>query len=235
MSSDRFNEIKANLESVLDNIASISEAVGRKSDEVQLVVVTKTYPISDLEILFDLGIRDFGENRDQEARSKIDFLPSEVRWHFQGQIQSNKVNSITSWTNTIHSIDNHEHFRKIIDQLSSHPERPTEKLLIQINLDSPEHRAGRGGVPIDEIEGFLDHEVFSARIPDGVMAVAPLEGNTEDHFSRLVEMAHRLRRNGRVGVEISAGMSGDYREAISAGATLVRVGSSILGNRNYPI
>ena len=230
----RRDELISNLEVTLAKVAQAAEHSGRRAEEVTVVVVSKTYPVSDIEILYDLGVRHFGENRDQEARLKVDHLPRDINWHFQGQIQSNKINSITSWARYIHSVDRVDIFKKIISRIEAHPDTATQRTLIQINLDPPAEREGRGGVVVDEIDQFLSDEVFSLHQPAGVMAVAPLTGNAEEHFQKLVNIAHRLQGEGKVGPIISAGMSGDFEAAIHAGATLIRVGSSILGKRTYP-
>ena len=104
--SGRAQIISENLASVRSRIRSVAESVGRDPDSITLIAVTKNFPVSDLQILYDLGMRQFGENRDQEALTKVDELPADIDWHFQGQLQSNKLRSITSWAGTIHSLDN---------------------------------------------------------------------------------------------------------------------------------
>ena len=99
---NRIDEISSNLEKVNEQIKLAAEKANRSTDEITLIAVTKTFPVSDIKILYSLGIREFGENRDQEASGKVSLLPDDVKWHFQGQIQSNKLKSITSWASYIH-------------------------------------------------------------------------------------------------------------------------------------
>jgi pyridoxal phosphate enzyme (YggS family) len=226
----RRDEISDSLHAIQDEIAHLVSQSGRQ-DDVTLIVVTKTYPVSDLEILYELGVRDFGENRVQEAEGKVDHLPHDIRWHYQGQIQSNKLASITSWAHTIHSFDEIKHFTKAVDLIATNPDSPTRNLLMQINMDAPEERSGRAGVVPEECENFLSDAIFSTRMPDGVMAVASPHRDAGPQFSQLVDLSHYLQTKQRIGSIISAGMSGDFSQAILAGATHIRVGSSILGKR----
>ena len=113
---NRPEQIAANLKQVNENIASAAKKAGRSIDEITLIVVTKTFPLSDLEILYELGLREFGENRDQEAVEKVDKLPNDIKWHFQGGIQSNKLKSIATWASCIHSVDQLKYAQIISDQ-----------------------------------------------------------------------------------------------------------------------
>ena len=113
----RVDEIRENLDTVRAKIDAAAAKAGRSTDEITLIAVTKSFPLSDLEILYSLGVRQFGENRDQEASSKVEQLPSDINWHFQGQIQSNKLKSITSWASYIHSVDQLK-YAQIISQHS---------------------------------------------------------------------------------------------------------------------
>ena len=106
-------EIKENLEIVREKISESASKAGRDPKDINLIVVTKTFGIEDLEILYELGVREFGENRDQEARKKVGQLPQDINWHFQGQIQSNKLKSICTWASFIHSVDQLNHARII--------------------------------------------------------------------------------------------------------------------------
>ncbi|MFM8868688.1 MAG: YggS family pyridoxal phosphate-dependent enzyme, partial [Candidatus Nanopelagicus sp.] len=102
---NRIDEISKNLSDVREKISSAAIKAGRAPAEITLIAVTKTFPTTDLQILYDLGLREFGENRDQEAAKKVELLPSDITWHFQGGIQSNKLKSICSWASVIHSVD----------------------------------------------------------------------------------------------------------------------------------
>ena len=208
-------------EYLLENLAKIKEEI---SPSVTLIVVSKTYPISDIEILYRAGVRDFGENRDSEGDLKSKALPSDINWHFQGQIQSNKLKSILSWARYIHSLDDLSHAKKMNRIL----EKPKE-VFIQVNLDGQPHR---GGVVPEDLLNFVEH-VFELPMvkPIGLMAVAPLGLDPNISFANLARIKSEISREFPSITYLSAGMSGDFREAIAHGATHVRIGSSILGSR----
>lgn len=136
---NRRQEIEENLNQVRKNIADAASKSGRIPDDINLIVVTKTFPISDLEILYSLGLREFGENRDQEASVKAKALPQDINWHFQGGIQSNKLKSICNWASVIHSVDQFKYAQIISEQKSATP----MQIFIQVSLDQPpESREG---------------------------------------------------------------------------------------------
>ena len=136
MAIDRRSEITLNVEAVRDEIAQAAKNVGRSLDEINLIAVTKTFPVSDVEILRDLGVTHFGENRDSDAAPKAAAVAG--TWHFQGQIQSNKLKSITSWAKVIHSLDEIRHF-EVIEKSAPH----SLDIFCQVSLDGSQ---GRGGV-----------------------------------------------------------------------------------------
>jgi PLP dependent protein len=192
--------------------------------EATLIVVTKTYPISDIEILYKAGVRDFGENRDQEGAMKVPKLPKDIRWHFQGQIQSNKLKSIVEWANFIHSLDDLSHAKKI-NKLIAKP----KQVFIQVSLDG---KAGRGGLLPDQLPDFLEElERLKMVVPIGLMAVAPLDTTADSAFERLSRIRSEISKDFPNIKYLSAGMSQDYRSALLHGATHIRIGSSILGSR----
>ena len=117
----RKQEIEDNLNQVRQKIAAAAAKNGRNQNEINLIVVTKTFPISDLEILYSLGLREFGENRDQEASVKAEALPKDINWHFQGGIQSNKLKSICSWASVVHSVDQFKYAQIISEQVNTQP------------------------------------------------------------------------------------------------------------------
>jgi pyridoxal phosphate enzyme (YggS family) len=185
--------------------------------------VTKTFPASDAQILYELGVRDFGENRDQEASVKSTELPDDCRWHFQGQIQSNKLKSIANWADVLHSIDDIAHARKLNSLVTS------KDIFIQVSLDN---QPNRGGVLPDLIPEFLEEiSAFSNLKIRGLMAVAPLDEEPVIAFQRLKALSDRVVKTQPTAHEISAGMSNDFEAAISQGATHIRIGSQILGVR----
>jgi pyridoxal phosphate enzyme (YggS family) len=223
---NRQEQIAANLKQVNENIASAAKKVGRSIDEITLIVVTKTFPLSDLEILYELGLREFGENRDQEAVDKVDKLPNDIKWHFQGGIQSNKLKSIATWASCIHSVDQLKYAQIISDQ-----NIPIAKpIFIQLSLDEPPE--SRGGVdPAKLFDLALSIEKLPGISLQGLMAVAPLTSPLSDSFARLRAIQDEFKAVYKNATYLSAGMSGDYEIAISYGATHLRIGSSILGNR----
>ncbi|MGI9171121.1 MAG: YggS family pyridoxal phosphate-dependent enzyme [Candidatus Nanopelagicus sp.] len=223
----RKDEILSNLELVKEKISAAAKAAGRAPSEITLIAVTKTFPNSDLEILYELGVRNFGENRDQEAAPKVDALPADITWHFQGGIQSNKLKSISNWASVIHSVDKFK-YAQMISQFSVDK---TKEIFIQVSLDTlPQSREGVD--PADLMQ--LAEQIMS--LPNlevrGLMAVAPLDQPTEQAFVRLQQIQQAFIQLYPAANSLSSGMSGDYELAISLGATHVRVGSSILGNRS---
>jgi len=223
----RKDQILSNLESVKEKISAAAQAAGRSPSEITLIAVTKTFPVSDLEILYEIGVRNFGENRDQEAAPKVGVLPADITWHFQGGIQSNKLKSISNWASVIHSVDKFK-YAQMISQFSV---GKTKEIFIQVSLDTlPQSREGVD--PADLMQ--LAEQIMS--LPNlevkGLMAVAPLDQPTEQAFVRLQQIQQKFIQLYPAASSLSSGMSGDYELAISLGATHVRIGSSILGNRS---
>ena len=222
MAIDRRSEIAGNLEAVREQISKAAQSAGRSVKEIKLIVVTKTFPVSDVEILKELGVSNFGENRDSDAVPKAAAIPG--TWHFQGQIQSNKLKSICSWANVIHSLDEIRHF-EVIEKNAAHP----LDIFCQVSLDGS---VARGGVSekklyelAKEIEKSPTHRL------QGLMAVAPLGINPTVAFSKLSAIHKAFMADFPKANKLSAGMSGDFKEAIAHGATHIRIGSQILGSR----
>jgi len=223
---NRPEQIAENLKQVKEKIAQAARNAGRSSDEITLIVVTKTFPLSDLEILYQLGLREFGENRDQEAVEKVDKLPNDIKWHFQGGIQSNKLKSIATWASCIHSVDQLKYAQIISDQNLA----MAKPIFIQLSLDEPPE--SRGGVdPAKLFDLASSIEKLPGISLQGLMAVAPLTNPVSDSFARLQAIHDEFKAVYKNATYLSAGMSGDYEMAISYGATHLRIGSSILGNR----
>jgi pyridoxal phosphate enzyme (YggS family) len=213
---NRLEEISQNLELVRSNIAKVAQ------HEVTLIAVTKTFPASDAQILHDLGVRDFGENRDTEGAEKSAIIPG--TWHFQGQIQSNKLKSITSWATVIHSLDDPRHF-EIIERVAPY----RLQIFLQVSLDGAHHRGGAGLEDLYALATLV--EKSSTHTLAGLMSVPPMELDPNDAFAQLSLIHTEFMVQFPEAKSLSAGMSGDYEAAISHGATHVRVGSSILGSR----
>ena len=214
---NRKEELSQNLELVRSKIAKVAD------HEVTLIAVTKTFPVRDAEILHELGVRDFGENRDAEGAEKAAIVSG--TWHFQGQIQSNKLKSITSWASVIHSLDDPRHF-EIIEKVAPHP----LQIFLQVSLDGAHHRGGAGLEELHSLAALV--EKSPTHTLAGLMSVPPVEMDPNDAFAQLAVIHTEFMKLFPGATSLSAGMSGDYETAISHGATHVRVGSSILGSRS---
>ena len=221
--SSRAAEISANLQAITARIVSAAESAGRSPAEITLIAVTKTFPVTDVKILYELGVRDFGENRDQEGSVKFSELPGDCNWHFQGQIQSNKLKSIAAWADVIHSIDDISHAKKLSSLVAA------KDIFVQVSLDN---LPGRGGVNPEQLHDFLGEVTALANLnARGLMAVAPLDEPPLEAFKRLKTLSETVIKTHPNTWEISAGMSNDFEAAISQGATHIRIGSQILGVR----
>ncbi|MSO26651.1 MAG: YggS family pyridoxal phosphate-dependent enzyme [Candidatus Nanopelagicales bacterium] len=230
MSQDRKTQLAGNLAAVHARIDRACADAGRDRAGVRLVVVTKTFPASDVKLLAALGVRDVGENRDQEAKAKkaaCEQLP--LRWHLIGQLQRNKVNSVLQWADVVQTVDRPE-LAAALDGAAGRLGRRLS-VMLQVALDSPIQSARGGCAPA--AASALAEYVLSLSHLDlcGVMGVAPIIGDPAAAFSRLVQAADAVRGLVPGADQISAGMSGDLEAAIAHGATQVRLGGAVLGNR----
>ena len=223
------DDLASRLAAVDARIADAARAVGRDPGEITRIVVTKFHPACLVSDLFRLGVRDVGENRQQELTAKTQELVAleGLRWHFIGQAQTKKARAVRAAASVVHSVDR----ARLADALDSVGEDGNVlDVLLQINLtDDP----GRGGVAPDQIEPLAEHVVGGCptlRVR-GVMAVAPLDEPAAAAFERLAGYAGRLRTVVPDADWISAGMTADFPEAIAAGATHLRIGSAITGAR----
>lgn len=213
MAIDRRTELANNLAEVRSTIP----------DSVHLIAVTKTFPLNDAQLLHELGVTEFGENRDQEGREKAPLVPG--KWHFQGQLQSNKLKSICSWADVIQTIDSVRYV-----QLVSKAAAKDLEVFIQVSLDGEVHR---GGALPGDLNQIADEILATSNLNlQGLMAVAPLGEEPDSAFERLALIHQSFVARYPNAPYLSAGMSGDYLSAISHGATHIRVGSSILGSRS---
>jgi pyridoxal phosphate enzyme (YggS family) len=222
----RLDELAANLDAVERRVAAACAAAGRARGEVAVIAVSKTWPLSDVALLRDLGVTDFGENRDQEAAGKARELPG-VRWHFIGAVQTNKARSVASYADVVHSVDRPGLVRAL-SAGAGRAERVVDAL-VQVTLDGA---PGRGGAPLAAVPGLAD-EVAAAeglRLA-GLMAVAPLDQDPVAAFARLAEVAGVVRRQHPDARVLSAGMSADLEAAVAAGANALRVGTALFGHR----
>jgi len=232
--SARREQIRENLAVVREDIAAACRKADRDPSEVTLIAVTKTYPASDVRLLAELGVTEVGENRDQEAAPKARATEGlGLHWHFIGQLQTNKVSSVASYADVVHSVDR----RRLISALSAAALRYDKELtcLLQVDLgnaDPVDGNAARGGAWPGEIDELAEAVAEApGLILGGLMAVAPLGAEPGEAFAKLAHLATRLRADHPSATMISAGMSGDLGEAVAAGATHVRIGSAILGIR----
>ncbi|HEV2797975.1 MAG TPA: YggS family pyridoxal phosphate-dependent enzyme [Nocardioides sp.] len=227
--SERRDELAANLTAVRRRIAAARDEAGR-SDEVSLVVVTKFFPASDVRLLAELGVTDVGENRHQEAEAKAaECADLGLRWHFIGGLQSNKAAAVASYADVVESVDR----AKLVGPLSrgAHSRGDEVDVLLQVSLDPPgaDHRSGADPGDLDELARRVE-EAGMLRLR-GLMAVAPLDEEPLDAFARLASIHADLLAEHPGATTLSAGMSGDLEAAIRHGATHVRVGSAVLGER----
>ena len=220
--SNRKEEIARNLQEVRDRISAAAKSVNRDPAEIKLIVVTKTFPISDIEILRELGESNFGENRDQEAAPKAESISA--TWHFQGQIQSNKIKSICEWADVIHSISSEKEILKFAQSPRKH------QVFLQVSLDGQEGRGGASPAGLAELANLVNESNNLDLL--GLMAVAPLGIEPVRAFADLAQINQGFVDRFPNSKYLSAGMSGDFEAAIKYGATHIRVGSSILGSRS---
>jgi pyridoxal phosphate enzyme (YggS family) len=230
----RPQELSTNLGLVEERIGAACRAAGRLRQDVALIVVTKYFPGTDIEMLCALGVTDIGESRDQEASAKIAALPREVRArlevHFIGQLQSNKAASLAAYVDTVHSIDR-EKLVRALDRAATAAGRDLGAL-VQVSLGGDPAGRGRGGVPLDGVGELASSVAASQHLRlRGLMAVAPLGVDPGQAFAQLATVARGVRADHPGATWISAGMSADLEAAVANGATHLRVGTAILGSR----
>jgi pyridoxal phosphate enzyme (YggS family) len=228
-------ELAANLATVRERIAAACAAAGRPPDEVTLVAVTKTYPAADVVRLAALDVPDIGENRDQEAAPKaaeVAAAGARVRWHFVGRLQRNKARSVAGYADLVHSVDSVRLARALAEAAQDRPE--PLGVLVQVSLDGDASRGGAvpGGPEDVDVDRVADAVAAAGSLAlRGVMAVAPMDWEPAVAFARLADVARRLRQRYPGAAVISAGMSGDLEAAVEHGATHLRIGAALLGNR----
>lgn len=228
----RRDDLARNLAEVERRIREACDRAGRSRDDLTLIVVTKTYPASDVVLLADLGVTDVGENRHPEAadkRAAALALGADLRWHFVGGLQTNKAGAVARYADVVQSVDRAKVARSL-DRGAAAAGR-TLDCLVQVDFDTSD--PGRAGVPPDQIDPLVD--VIEAECPHlrlaGVMTVAPLGQDPAPSFARLSGLGADLAGRVPGATIVSAGMSGDFEAAIAHGATHLRVGRSVLGAR----
>jgi pyridoxal phosphate enzyme (YggS family) len=223
----------AEIESRID---SAVKSAGRSREDVELIVVSKNHPAQMVVDLLELGVRAFGENRDQEAKPKSEEVSSliagknyEYSWHFIGQLQSNKVRSALSYAGVVHSVDRQSLLDALI-KATADRQTPLD-VFVQLNLtDDP----GRGGIEPKHLEEFALQVLAAPKLNLlGVMGVASLDRAPEHDFQTIRSASEALIGVAPQAKFISAGMSEDFEAAIQFGATHLRIGSAITGKRQY--
>ncbi|MCF7548371.1 YggS family pyridoxal phosphate-dependent enzyme [Pseudonocardia sp. WMMC193] len=225
-------ELEERLHAVRERIAAACTAAGRAPEEVELLAVTKTIPAADVIALAELGLRDFGENRAQEAALKVAEIRErrpdlDLRWHFIGGLQRNKVRVVAPWVTRVETVDS-ARLAAALDKAAAERGTPLP-VLIQYSVDGD---PARGGV---DDAGLLDlaAQVTQARglVLEGLLSVAPLGADDEESFAAIAAAGSRLRAAHPGATVLSAGMSGDLEVAIRHGSTVARVGTALVGDR----
>ena len=227
--------IRDNLHAVEENINAACERSSRKRSDVKLIAVSKTKPITMLREAYDLGCRDFGENKVQELVGKYDQMPDDVRWHLIGHLQRNKVKYIVDKVYMIHSVDS----LRLAEEISKEAVKKnvTVSILVEVNVSN---EASKFGTSADDAVSLIEQ---IAKLPNilvkGLMTIAPYVEDSQKnrlYFAKLkqiyVDIIHKNIDNVCM-EELSMGMTGDYEVAIEEGATYIRVGTGIFGERQY--
>ena len=224
------SSLEQRLRQIDERITARLLANQRDASSLTRIVVSKFHPAQLVRELHDLGVRDFGENRDQEASAKaLEVADLALTWHFIGQLQSNKVKSVLNYAKVIHSLDRPSLLDALVKQTAG-AQTPTD-VFVQVNLtDDP----GRGGVEPGELLAFADRvaQVETLNLL-GLMSVASLDGQEERDFAKIAGLSDLLKTEHPGAKFISAGMSNDFELAVDYGATHLRIGTAITGNREY--
>ena len=226
--SSRRDELAGRLAAVRHRIAAACQAAGRDPADVTLIAVTKTWPATDVRLLSELGVCDVGENRDAEAAPKAaQCADLDLTWHFIGQLQTNKVASVVRYASFVHSVDR----MRLIRALGPAALRAGRvvQCLIEVSLDGD---PARGGALASEVPALAEALATEpGLVLAGVMAIAPLGMAPREAFALLLDSAAVVRAVRPAAAVISAGMSGDLEDAVAAGATHLRIGTALLGDR----
>ena len=229
--------ITKNYDRVLEDIKTACSNAGRDDNEVTLIAVSKTKPVSDIEELYRHGVRVFGENKVQELCDKYEALPKDIKWHMIGHLQRNKVKYIVDKVELIHSVDSVRLAKQIEEEAAK--KNVIVNILIEVNVAQEESKFG-----LSETE-VMDMVTEIAQFPhvsvEGLMTIAPFTDNPEDnrkYFSKLKQLAVDIKAKNIDNVcmdKLSMGMTGDYIVAVTEGATYVRVGTGIFGERTQSV
>ena len=225
--------LSENLRIIEDRINSACASCGRDRNEVLLIAVSKTKPLSLLEEAYACGVRDFGENRVQELSQKADSMPKDIRWHMIGHLQKNKVKAAVRHAYMIHSLDSISLAQAISSEAVK--QSKTVSVLLEVNIAGEESKFGYS--PSELLTDLSEIAALPNIRIKGLMTIAPFTDSPEtnrDYFKQLKELAVDIRNKNIDNVDmdvLSMGMSGDFQVAIEEGATMVRVGTSIFGER----
>lgn len=230
---DRRTELDDRLDSVRARIGAACTRAGRRPEDVTLTVVTKTYPAADVSLLASLGVTHVGEARHPEARDKRATVDESLVWHFVGALQTNKAAAVASYCDVVESVDRVRLVTALERGAAAHGRQLD--VLVQVNLD-PGGETGeigkRSGVEPEGMSALADAVASTERLRlAGLMAVAPRGADPASAFERLAALHARLRADHPKATAMSAGMSGDLEQAVQAGATHVRIGRAVLGER----
>ena len=225
---------------VQDRITAACAAANRSREGVSLIVVTKFHPVELVSELYALGHRDFGENKDQEAGPKAKALAeilgsrgieNDARWHFVGQLQSNKVKTVVRYANAIHSLDRESLLQALAKETAKPEFEGSLDVFIELNLTDD---GGRGGIKPADLRAFAEKVLEVPKLNlVGVMGVAGLHTEPERDFAAIRDASEQLKLLKTEANLISAGMSGDFEIALQYGATHLRIGTAITGPRQY--
>ena len=228
-------DFKKNLEIIEENICKACKKAGRERSEVTLIAVSKTKPLEDLQAVYDLNIRDFGENKVQELTGKIEAMPDDIKWHMIGHLQRNKVKYIVDKVELIHSVDSLRLAEEISKQAIK--KNVNVKILVEINIGDEESKFG---ISADEVKVLVrDIAKLDNINVQGLMCVAPYVVDSEENrafFHKIKDLSVDIMKENIDNVSmnvLSMGMSNDYQVAIEEGATMVRIGSNLFGKRDY--
>lgn len=228
-------DFKKNLEIIEENICNACKKAGRSRDEVTLIAVSKTKPVEDLQAVYDLNIRDFGENKVQELKDKIEVMPKDMKWHMIGHLQRNKVKYIIGKVELIHSVDS----LRLAEEISKQAKKNNVNadILVEVNIGDEDSKFG---ISTDEvIELVKDIAKLDNISIKGLMCVAPYVVDSEENrplFHKIKDLSVDIMSENIDNVSmsiLSMGMSNDYQVAIEEGATMVRIGSNLFGKRDY--
>lgn len=227
--------LKENLDIVREKIKRACDRAGRSYDEVTLIAVSKTKPLSDIETLMQYGETEFGENKVQELVDKYETISSPVHWHLIGHLQTNKVKYIVDKVSLIHSVDSVHLAKEIEKEAAKH--NLIVDILIQVNIAHEDTKFGIDETAVyDLLNEIKDYPHIRV---NGLMTIAPFVDNAEEnriHFRKMNQLLLDIKSKNIDNINmniLSMGMTNDYEVAIEEGATMVRVGTGIFGERNY--